>query len=346
MTVLAPLALVASTGVLLALPLTPAVRELFSKRDAGPLVTRKDDGRIENFAHALRAKCQAYRPYVDRCTELEIDEAVELSGKEIFVCGRSGAWGGPNEIDTLALCARSVHLPDAFHSFNDFVAYDAVHSGNENLFRALLSEEDIVLGAGTQILRWIHAEGDLVAGENCALLGRASASKSIVLSHGCKFERIHAPAIYSSGEAASLEVRQESAAFAKLARAGMGRTRLHDKTHLAAGQQYFGDLVSPKSLLMNEDSSVIGSVKANGKIEMNTGAEVDGSLVATKDVEIHSRCFVKGPLIAERQIVIHPGVQIGLPGAPTTISAPRIHIAPGSVLFGTAWARVEGRVGD
>ena len=346
MTVLAPLALAASTGVLLALPLTPAIRELLSKRDAGPLVTRKDDGRIDNFAHALRIRCEAYRAALEHCAETNTDQEVEFAGEKIFLCGRSGTWSGPTEIDHLVLCADFVHLPDAFRCLGDFVSYGNLHSGDGNLFRALLSDADIMLGKSSQILRWIHAEGELIAGEHCVLFGRASAGTSIVLSHGCKFERIHAPAVYSSSDAVTFAVRQESAAFAKLARAGMGRTRLHDKTQLSAKQEYFGDLVSPKSLLMNEGSSVIGSVKANGRIEMRRGAEVDGSLVATKDVEIHSGCFVKGPLIAEREIVVHPEVQIGLPDSPTTISAPRIRIAPGSILFGTAWARIEGHVGN
>src|SRR5690349_767581 len=55
--ILAPLALTASTGALLAIPLAPALRELRSKRDARPLVTRKDDGRIANFAASLRSRC-------------------------------------------------------------------------------------------------------------------------------------------------------------------------------------------------------------------------------------------------------------------------------------------------
>src|SRR5690348_4626441 len=53
---LAPLALATSTGALLMVPLAPALRELISKRDAGPLVTRKDDGQISNFAASLRTR--------------------------------------------------------------------------------------------------------------------------------------------------------------------------------------------------------------------------------------------------------------------------------------------------
>ena len=91
---------------------------------------------------------------------------------------------------------------------------------------------------------------------------------------------------------------------------------------------------------------VFGSVKGNGHISLKERAEVHGSLVSTKRIHISSNCFVKGPIIAEREVVIDAGVQVGIPGIPTTISAPIIHLARGAVIHGTVWAKVEGRVGD
>jgi cytoskeletal protein CcmA (bactofilin family) len=346
MTVLAPLALTASTGALLALPLTPALRELFTKRDAGPLVTRKDDGRIDNFARALRVRAGVYRPSLTWCFERQVSEYLDLPQGKIFVSGKGGIWDGPNKTTVFVLCARPVQLPDGFLSIEDFFAQESVHSGRSSLFRALLSERDIFLADETKILRWVHAESDLVAGESCTLFGRASAGQTITLSRNCAFERIHAPVIYTSSEGRHLEVRGESAAFSKLAQAGIGRKRFHGRTHLVADEQHYGDLVSLKSLQLDEGACVYGSVKANGNIDLAKRAEVDGTLVSTKNIQIASGCFVKGPLIAEREIVIDSGVQIGLPDVPTTISAQHIRVAPGSVLHGTVWARVEGRVGD
>lgn len=96
---------------------------------------------------------------------------------------------------------------------------------------------------------------------------------------------------------------------------------------------------------MDEHSSVLGSVKANGEVRLHERTTVDGSLVSTKTIHVGADSFVKGPVISEHEIRIGTGVQIGIPGTPTTISAPKIHLAPGSVLHGTVWARVEGRVG-
>ena len=341
---LGPLALTASTAALLAVPLTPALRELFAKQDAGPLATRKDDGRIDYFAKSLRARYEPLGPMLADYGSRDSSEVVHSELGALFVVGEAGAWHGSKRVEVPVLCAKRTELPDEFQCVQDFYSQAAVHSGRKNLFRAVLSKSDINLCDGTQVLRWTHADGVLLVGPDCRLFGRASADRSIVLSPGAQFERMHAPVIYTSANASELELRNESAPFSKLAQAGIGRTRRSGRAHLGPEEQHFGDLVATKGLELEQRASVFGSVKANGEILLHQGSEVDGSLVSTKRVQIGPGCFVKGPLISEEEIVIGPGVQVGLPKLATTVSAPRIRIATGSVLHGTVWARVEGRV--
>ena len=341
--ILAPLALTASTGVLLALPLAPALRELKSKRDAVPLVTRKDDGRIANFATSQRS-------YSNKLQVLLFPNGYPEENS-LLVAGESRAYvivrqfPIESHIHDFVLCLNPIQLPVEFHATGDFYSFTSVETGQNNVFRALMSESEIQLGKNTRILRWTHAETSLIAGESCALFGRASATRSVTLSNDCSFERMHAPVIYTSTGASQLPLRMESDAFSKLARSGIGRMRVQGKAHLSAGQQHRGDLVSTKGLQMDEHSSVLGSVKANGEVRLHERTTVDGSLVSTKTIHVGADSFVKGPVISEHEIRIGTGVQIGIPGTPTTISAPKIHLAPGSVLHGTVWARVEGRVG-
>ena len=346
MSVLAPLALTASTGALLALPLAPALRELLSKHDAGPLVTRKDDGKISNFAASLRARCIPFQPLLTDCVARDRTAFFDVPQGRIFVSGKYGSWCGPQRVEVSVLCAQLAELPEHFQSLNDFYGLGDIRCGHRGLFRALLSEGHVLLGEGTQVLRWIHAEGDLHVGRNCLLYGRASAGMSVILSRGCGFKRLYGPVIYSSCEAAGLETRNESSPFSKLAQAGMRRMRLPGHAHVKAGEEYRGDLIANRDLTLEQRASVFGSVKANGDIRLHEGAEIDGAAVSTKKIHIASGSFVKGPIIAEDEILITSNVQVGLPGSPTTVSAPRIRIAPGSVLHGTVWARVEGRVGD
>lgn len=335
----APMALTASTGALLALPLAPAIRELMAKHDAGPLVTRKDDGKIANFADVLRQRCREFETI-----QSDADGAVEISGETIFAW-HSGQWHGPQHLEHFVVCFASTRLPDNFQSIGNFYAKSDLLSGRDNIFRALLSDAEIVLAPGSQVLRWIHAESDLIVRENCSLFGRASSAASLTLASGCRFERIHAPVICSSA-AAQVKVRSESAAFAKLARAGMGRMRKQGRAHLRAGEEHYGDMVATRGLDMEKGACIYGSVKANGNVNLGNEAEVDGSLVSTKCIHVRSGAFVKGPIISEREVIIDSGVQVGLPNSLTTVSAPHIRIAPGCVLHGTVWARAEGCVKD
>jgi hypothetical protein len=344
--VLAPLALATSTGALLMVPLAPALRELISRRDAGPLATRKDDGKISNFAASLRTRCIPLQAMLDQCAQRSENLCIDSSHGSAFTVGQSGAWTGPQHSVTLVACAGSIELPAGFHSSEDFYCRGSVRCGKRNIFRSLLSEEEILLGEETQILRWIHAESSLSAGDNCRLYGRASSAKSITLSTGCRFERIYAPVIYSSSEAAILSLRNEYGAYARLAQSGIGRTRVHGHIHFPADEQHRGDVVATRSIDLDQGACVFGSVKANGEIMLKERAEVHGSLVSTKRIRVSKNCFVKGPIIAEREVIIDSGVQVGLAGTPTTVSAPIIRLAPGAVLHGTVWARAEGRVGD
>ena len=341
--ILAPLALTASTGALLALPLAPALRELKSKRDAVPLDTRKDDGRIANFAASLRSHCNKLQVLLFPNGYPEENSLLPAGKSRVFVVVRQ--FPIPSHIHDFVLCLNPIQLPDEFHSTGDFYSFNSVETGQGNVFRALMSESDLQLGTNSKILRWTHAESALTASENCAIFGRASANRSITLSNGCTFERIHAPVIYTTSDASHLPLRSESDAFSKLARSGIGRMRVHGSAHLSAGQQHRGDLVSTRGLQMDEGSSVLGSVKANGEVHLEESSTVDGSLVSTKTIHIGSGSFVKGPVISEHEIRIGTGVQIGIPGTATTVSAPKIYLAPGSALHGTVWARVEGRVG-
>ncbi len=341
--ILAPLALTASTGALLALPLAPALRELKSKRDAVPLVTRKDDGRIANFAESLRSYSNKLQVLLFPNGYPEENSLLVAGEARAFVIVRQ--FPVESQIEDFVLCLNPIQLPDDFHSTGDFYAFTCVETGQRNVFRALMSESEITLGKETKILRWIHAESSLTAAEKCVLFGRTSANEAITLSNDCSFERIHAPVIYTSSHASRLERRMESDAFSKLARSGIGRRRVQGNAHLYAGQQHRGDLVSTRGLQMDKGSTVLGSVKANREVHLHESSTVDGSLVSTKTIHIAAGSFVKGPVISEHEIRIGTGVQIGIPGTPTTISAPKIYLAPGSVLHGTVWARVEGRVG-
>ena len=75
-------------------------------------------------------------------------------------------------------------------------------------------------------------------------------------------------------------------------------------------------------------------------------ALVDGALVSTRALRLGlglgrgSRG--RGPLVAEREIVIGAGCVTSTEGILTSLTAPRIVIHAGAVVFWTVWAREGG----
>jgi hypothetical protein len=55
-----------------------------------------------------------------------------------------------------------------------------------------------------------------------------------------------------------------------------------------------------------------------------------------------ANCVVLGAVLSEVAIVVGPGCTVGAPGAPATITAPHIEIAPGVTVYGTLWAEKKG----
>lgn len=340
------------TGGLLALPLAPALIELLRRRDAGPLETRRDDGNIYNFATSFRRYVAPAQPILAKCALKESLEEVRLGdGQWGLVIGTSGHC---DEIEPdsseLTLFARAVWLRDGQRFSKDVYAAEVLHSGRGNVFRALLGEKDIFLDAESSVMRWVHADENLIAGTGASLFGRASAGKSICLAEGCRFERAHAPTIFAGPEtqipfspqppALSNRAAQKTRKKAEK----IGRSRIHGDLRLRLGEMFLGNIVATGSMHVEKETQIAGSAKAHGDIRLDDRAQIEGAVVSAASLRTGSNCYLKGPLVAEDEICLGAGTRVGNLNSPTTITSPRIRIAGGCVVHGTIWARVEGRV--
>jgi predicted acyltransferase (DUF342 family) len=343
----APLALTAATGSMLALPLSPALLEVWRRKDAGPIPTRKDDGNIRNFARSFRRYIAPLQRYLDSAVEQDaIMEARMGDGSYVLIVGKGGAYPlMEQQVETLILFGKEISLTDGLVFMKDVYSAAAVYGGRKNVFRALLGDNDIFLGDGTHVMRWIHGEKRVVIGRGGELHGRCSAEEAIYFSSGCRFQRVFAPMIVTANQAQPdviPELRQSSS----VTKAGrtLPRSRVQGNLHLGAGEIFFGNIIATGSVRIDEGTRIFGSAKGNGDVQLREQTQIDGSLVSTGTIHIGPNCAIKGPVLAEHEIIIGPGTRIGSPDSLTTISAPRIRIAPDCVTHGTLHARVEGRV--
>jgi cytoskeletal protein CcmA (bactofilin family) len=347
MSVWPPLALTAATTAMLALPLTPALREIYRRADAAPLPTRTDDGNIRNFTHSFRRYIEPMLPSLSRAGERGETVSASLSdGAPALLIGAKGAFEFSDpEVDAVVLCADDIFVPPSVCFVRDVYVRGRLVGGANDVFRALLVDGDAVLAEQTILLRWMHSHGRLQAGDGSQFFGRVSADSTAHLGYGCQFERVNAPAVFTA-----LDEIPESLAVASeygkrsIIDCRFGRLRAGGELHLGPGDTVLGNIIARGNVRIDEDAHVAGSVKSHGRIEIASGSRIDGSVTSNLGLSIAGRCRIRGPVLCERDLTIGRATQIGSVDNPTTVSAARIRIAPGSVVYGTLWARQLGEV--
>jgi cytoskeletal protein CcmA (bactofilin family) len=334
-----PVILSVATGTMLALPLVPSLTELHRRRDAAPLPTRSDDGKIENFSRSLRE-------YMAPLTELEGARSCRLRDG---IDGRVLRQRDIPEIPETAIEAPTYAPESLVFTAPVCFSRELYVRGNldiasESLLRAVLVEGDTILGERTSVARWIHVTGDLLAEPEVQLFGRSSAEGTIILRHGCTFERLRALVICTGTASTPAFATSPVWKGGSLIDMRLGRVRSNGDFHLRDSDAFQGHIVAVGKVAIEDNVLVIGSIKARTDVEIGYGTHVEGTLVSRGQTRIGEHCYVKGPVLSEGEIVIGTGTQIGTPASPTTISAPRVRIAPGAVVCGSVWARESGEV--
>jgi cytoskeletal protein CcmA (bactofilin family) len=352
---LAVCALVFVVSSMLLLPLVPGFVELHRKSDALPLnVIQQHAGEIRHFANSFRAYVKPLEPTLQQCVASGTNASGAMpDGEEYVVLGRTDQplLVALQERDAMhpvviAAGADMVMPPQATFS-KDIYAGGRFFGGEKNNYRAILGEKEVHLGGSSSVMRWVHAVGEFTADLGCRLYGRVSSDTVIRLHADCNFLRLNAPRI-EIGQVSDNEapIPPNSTLPANLG-TGASRRFLHDGDfEIQAGEVVKGNLVIRGKLRMRSGSRVCGSVKSDDDMILENGVSVEGSLISARQMRIGPNCAVHGPVIAEHGLAIGPGTHCGSAANPTTVSAPRIEVEQGVVVFGTLWAREYGQVVD
>jgi hypothetical protein len=351
---IAMLVLILSAGLLFMLPLLPAIAELRLKRDAQPLdVIQQYGGDIRHFAHGFRRVAVALQSELRDCVASgttatgklpDGDEYALLGGADesFFVPAtrRDSTWR------SVVAAGADLVLPDSLTFAKEIYAAGDLTGGEGSTFRAILGEKDIHLLRGSKVTRWAHAARLFRAEHDCDLFGRISSDYEIQLQSGCVFQRVGAPIIIAgfSDTGASQSPSQPVNAVPDATPPPTGRTLYDGDFQICAGEIVAGSIVTRGKLHIGAGAHVLGSVKSNGQLTVDPGVSVDGSLLSATTTHVGANCRIGGPVLAEHGVVIESGTHCGSAHNPTTVAAPTIELEEGVIVFGSLWARNEGRV--
>ena len=346
-----PFAAVASLLIiacaLLSVPLIPAIRELLGHSDAVPLsIIQQHAGEIRYFADSFRTYIQPLESVLRECASSGRNATGILADGTGYIVLANGndAMALPlqnGECSVLIASATDLVLTSYARFAKDIYSLAGLVAGENNQYRALLADGDIYLGKRSSLLRWAHSSGGFSAGESCTLQARVSSDSRIQLAGGCTFVRLNAPRIdfgqplYTS---AAPTVDPPNTAL-------ISKRTLHDGDfEIPSRETFHGNLVVRGKLHIGSGARVYGSVKSENDLFINPGAQVQGSLISERNLVIGPNCRIHGPIIAEREASIGGGTHCGEPQRLSTVSALRMKVASGVVVFGSVWAREHGEV--
>jgi cytoskeletal protein CcmA (bactofilin family) len=351
---IAMLVLILSAGLLFTLPLVPAIAELRLKRDAQPLdVIQQYGGDIRHFAHGFRRVAVALQTRLQECVGTGTTTTGKLpDGDEYVLLGSADesfflpAMGRDSTWRSAVAAGVDIVLPDGLTFAKEIYAAGDLTGGEGSTFRAILGEMDIHLRRGSKVIRWAHAARMFRAEHDCDLFGRISSDHEIQLQSGCVFQRVGAPIIIAgfSDTATGPPPSQPVNAAAEAKLPPTGRILYDGDFEIRAGEIIAGSIVTRGKLHIGAGAHVLGSVKSNGHLTVDSDVSVDGSLLSATTTHIGANCRIGGPVLAEHGVIIESGTHCGSVHNPTTVAAPTIELEEGVIVFGSLWARNEGRV--
>jgi len=249
------------------------------------------------------------------------------------------------------MCSQDALIPAGRVVEGDVYAAGSLELGENAALRAAFARGDIVLGENSAVLRWLHTDGSIRLRQGSAAYGRLSAGQSIRLEPGCGFQRMYAPQILTvdAGQADPFSVlsasRRDSAAdISDVFSSSRQRIRVQGNFVLPAGETLDANVIATGEVHIGSDARFFGSAKSYKDTVVEEDACVYGSIICGETVRVGPRCFVAGPVMAEGDISISRGGVVGAPDALTTVSCSRVKIATGCQLHGTVWSRVQGNV--
>ena len=327
--------------VILTLPFVPAFREWRHPTDFAALpVLPNYTSDIDHFARRLHSDVTA-----------RLGTGLPTGHEDFDILADQPAQKTQWSTARRRMISHGIATESAIRSAQQLYVQGSISAGAKSAFPSLYATGDIELGPESEIQDWAHADGVLHMRANSVALRRISAGTAIELGNDTWFERMNAPTIYFGSRSAPLpeagQAAQVEGNFSDLPGAVQQTPALfliRGNCALAPDTVYRGSLVVTGFLIVGAGTTVVGDIKARDGVSIDYRAVVEGAITCEKRVYVFKEARVLGPVISESDILIGAHAVVGLPDAPTTVSAANIIVEDGVVVHGTIWAHEIGMV--
>jgi len=341
----------------LCLPFIPGIIEVRKKTDAAPLkVIQQYDVDVHYFANTFRNYVKQHFSALLSDTQAANAAQGKLEDDtQYFVVNHNHEIPLTEEernamtTHSMLLSTDSLKLPGLMSYLTELYATDSIQGGNEDIYRALLAENDIEIAEGSMLLRWMHAGHSINVKPRSVLHGRVSADNTIHLTNDCHFERLYAPTILFGN---SIPQHKKLTELNKLSHEDIAhkvdtrgeRWLIESDVNIPDNSLIESNLIVVGKLKVGKGCRITGSVKSRHNLSVGEGSEITGSLVSNDNIHCENNCLIAGPVISEKTVYLGANSVIGSEEKPTTISAEVIQVNSNTVAYGSIWARQKGIV--
>ena len=321
--------------IMLFVPFISALRELNRKKDATPLFVSLDYSKDPRFFdHSFRSKLLSniHKVGIDRCFRTtisnreEIIEVIDAINVDNYKFGKNVLYlQGDAQIKNNIKFSKEVYVTGK------------TELQAKTRIRAILSEKDLSLGQGCEVVRWIGSEENIYVSSNCGLGARCSCEKLLQLAENCTFRSLYGHPIftnYSANENSTIsnfdkknqnisedrsdllvenwkEIIGQDNNLDNIAAARNSMIISRSEVSIPANTSIAKDLIVKSNLLIGSNSTINGSIKCYHDVSLAENVEINGDIFCDGNIQVGSSNRIHGNLFCQGQIIISTGSVIG-----------------------------------
>lgn len=321
-------------------PFVAGLRELENKDDVDPLYINM------GYAKDPRYFGQSFRKsFVKALGELNGTVGIRfitLSKQEAADIVETGSIGAGEIMKSIFYVKQDLTSSNGAHFQKEVYVRGNATIGENNSLRALACDGDVHLARGTEFVRWLDSEGNIVADGHCSLGVSASCNGEFRLARGCSFKRLYGFPVNTGADSAlapqenipdNIPAGRENIPAGYDASLREAAPTVYD---IAARRQVDGVAVPPiseeieydiktvphhshsdfsvvtnHSLTIERHALVRGHVKTYGSLVTGAGVTIFGNVFAEGDVHLGPDTQVYGTIFTQGHIIMDEGVTIG-----------------------------------
>lgn len=330
------------TLVWIAIPFLPALMELLRPNDALPLnAVGQDSGQLTYFAKSFTERMTSEGLMGTSVPPRMSDGSAVRVHNQMTPLAVAKA-----PITDVVVLMDDTPVAPGISIAVECLARRTFHGGANSSYRAILGQRDVQLGAGSTVLRWVHANGRLEAATGTHLMGRATSDREILLEAGVYFDRLDAPMVRVGGSGTFETPIMPVSAYTPFTPSnaialGSGYWRVQGDLVIPADTSVSGSIIVRGNVVVSEGARVEGSIKAHGTMHVKERAVIIGAVTARGRIVVEDGARLSGPVISEHSIIIGASV-VGIASKRTTVTAPRVELRSGATIYGAVMSADGG----